>query len=77
MSSSLNGIKKTISGRSHPPETKRYPLPSQHELLLFVTMLKGPRITADDVTPSCGLFLTCKGENITVLHNGITDSIYV
>jgi hypothetical protein len=30
--------------------------------LLFATMLTGPRINADDITPSCGLFLTCRGE---------------
>jgi hypothetical protein len=27
-------------------------------------MLTDPRIDADDVTPSSGLFLTCRGENM-------------
>jgi hypothetical protein len=29
---------------------------------LFATMLTDPRMNADDVTPSCGLFLTCRGK---------------
>jgi hypothetical protein len=31
-------------------------------LLLFATMLTGPRINTGVVTPSGGLFLTCRGE---------------
>jgi hypothetical protein len=30
--------------------------------LMFATMLTGPRIDAGFVTPSCGLFLTHRGE---------------
>jgi hypothetical protein len=41
-------------------------------------MLTGPRINVDDITPSCGLFLTCTGEkyiqNYTTTY---VDSTYV
>jgi hypothetical protein len=37
---------------------------SWYEQELFATMQAGPRISADDVAPSYGLFSTCRGENI-------------
>jgi hypothetical protein len=32
--------------------------------LYMEELLTGARINADDATPSCGLFLTCRGQNM-------------
>jgi hypothetical protein len=45
---------------------------------MFATLLSVPRINADDVTPSHGLFLTCRGEKSIQYYTIIyMDSIYV
>jgi hypothetical protein len=39
-------------------------------------MLKGPRIYAEDVIPSYGLFLICRGEKYTALYN-VTQAVFM
>jgi hypothetical protein len=39
-------------------------------------MLTGPRINADDVTPSHSLFLTCRGEKYVQFYTIIYRSQY-
>jgi hypothetical protein len=47
------------------------------KLIVFATMLAGPRINAGDKTSSCGLFLTCRGEKYVQYFSMIhMDNIY-
>jgi hypothetical protein len=36
-------------------------------LSILANIRAGPRINADDVAPSYGLFLTCRGENMYII----------
>jgi hypothetical protein len=40
-------------------------------------MLTGPRINADDVTPSCGLCITCRGEKYVQYYTIIYSRQYL
>jgi hypothetical protein len=44
---------------------------------MFATMLTGPRISADDITPSSGLFLTCRGEKYVQYYKIIYSGHYL
>jgi hypothetical protein len=45
-------------------------------MFTVTTMLTGQTIYAEDVTPSCGLFLIFRGEKYTVVYN-VTQAVFM